>query len=239
MADLTVYVPGTGQSSDRLIDEGQVALASQTGIKVLLPWAPAKGSLDGLTDSWSTVERTGRQPLVRYNAAGLPTMTLDVLLTDRSGVHGRVDYELHQIRRLGQGEQLITIAGLSVGEEGPWRMTGLSIDIEQRSEGNRDVEKARVQMSFTAAVDVSLTTTSAAPVPSKTGPLTGGVKKPPTVKAPTPAAQYYTVRSGDSLWAIATKYYGDPSRWPKIADANRLKNPSLIRPGQRLTIPPK
>ncbi len=49
----------------------------------------------------------------------------------------------------------------------------------------------------------------------------------------------YTVVKGDSLWAIAKKYYGDGSKYPKIYNANKdkIKNPSLIYPGQVLTIP--
>ena len=47
----------------------------------------------------------------------------------------------------------------------------------------------------------------------------------------------YVVVSGDSLWAIAKKYYGDGSKYNKIVEANNIKNPSLIYPGQRLVIP--
>lgn len=49
----------------------------------------------------------------------------------------------------------------------------------------------------------------------------------------------YTVKSGDSLWAIAKKYYGNGAKWPKIHAANKdkVKNPNLIYPGQKLVIP--
>jgi nucleoid-associated protein YgaU len=49
----------------------------------------------------------------------------------------------------------------------------------------------------------------------------------------------YTVVKGDSLWAIAKKFYGDGSKYTKIASANKdkIKNPSLIYPGQKLVIP--
>jgi nucleoid-associated protein YgaU len=35
------------------------------------------------------------------------------------------------------------------------------------------------------------------------------------------ATQSYTVASGDSLWAIAEKVYGDGSRWTDIYEANQ------------------
>lgn len=55
--------------------------------------------------------------------------------------------------------------------------------------------------------------------------------------APEPAAQTYTVVSGDTLWAIAERYYGDGSKYQQIADASGIANPDLIYPGQVLTIP--
>ncbi|GAA0712019.1 LysM peptidoglycan-binding domain-containing protein [Dokdonella soli] len=59
----------------------------------------------------------------------------------------------------------------------------------------------------------------------------------PVVDAP--AAQTYTVVSGDSLSKIAKKVYGNASRWQDIFKANRdqLDNPDLIKPGQVLKIP--
>lgn len=55
--------------------------------------------------------------------------------------------------------------------------------------------------------------------------------------APEPAARTYTVESGDSLWAIAERFYGDGSKYQLIADASGIPNPDLIQPGQVLTIP--
>lgn len=54
-----------------------------------------------------------------------------------------------------------------------------------------------------------------------------------------PTAKTYTVKKGDSLWAIAAKYYGKGSEYTKIANANtdKITNPNLIYPGQVLTLP--
>lgn len=51
--------------------------------------------------------------------------------------------------------------------------------------------------------------------------------------------QFYTVQPGDSLGAIARRFYGDASLYPQIFDANRrmLSSPDEIRTGQRLNIP--
>ena len=54
-----------------------------------------------------------------------------------------------------------------------------------------------------------------------------------------PTAKTYTVKAGDSLWAIAAKYYGSGAEYSKIYNANtdKVSNPNLIYPGQVLTIP--
>ena len=66
-------------------------------------------------------------------------------------------------------------------------------------------------------------------------------EKTPAAPAPAdnPYTQTYTVQSGDTLSKIAQKYYGDPSLYPKIFEANRdqLKDPNRIFPGQKLKIP--
>ena len=61
-------------------------------------------------------------------------------------------------------------------------------------------------------------------------------------KAPAPSsAKAYTVVSGDNLWNIAKRFYGDGSKYKLLAEANSgiVTNPNLIYPGQVLTIPAK
>jgi len=47
------------------------------------------------------------------------------------------------------------------------------------------------------------------------------------------------VEKGETLSKIAKKYYGDPNLYMKIFEANKdvLKNPDLIKIGQKLRIP--
>ena len=49
----------------------------------------------------------------------------------------------------------------------------------------------------------------------------------------------YTVQKGDSLWKIAKQFYGNGAQYSKIVSANadKIKNPNLIYPGQVFTIP--
>ena len=57
------------------------------------------------------------------------------------------------------------------------------------------------------------------------------------VAAEEPADVEYTVKSGDCLWNIAYKFYGDGLKYTKIVAANNIKNPNLILVGQKLCIP--
>jgi len=65
----------------------------------------------------------------------------------------------------------------------------------------------------------------------------------PTAPAPSapakPAPKIHTVVAGDTLSAIAKKYYGKAGEYMKIFEANKdkLKNPDQIKPGQELVIP--
>jgi nucleoid-associated protein YgaU len=105
-----------------------------------------------------------------------------------------------------------------------------------RAHGSNQITRATVSVTFTRASDPA----------TNVGPLSGGAKPPNTVStktttqvAPKPigTTRIYTVKKGDTLWAIAYKYYKDGTEWPTIARANKLRNPNLIFPGQRLKIP--
>jgi nucleoid-associated protein YgaU len=52
--------------------------------------------------------------------------------------------------------------------------------------------------------------------------------------------EYYIIKSGDTLSAIAQHYYKDAAQYPKIFEANRevIKDANLIFPGQKIRIPP-
>ncbi len=56
---------------------------------------------------------------------------------------------------------------------------------------------------------------------------------------PSDFTQWHEVKSGETLGKIAQRYYGDASLYPKIFEANKdvLKDPNMIRVGQKLRIP--
>lgn len=83
-----------------------------------------------------------------------------------------------------------------------------------------------VRMNFGSSATSS--TTSAKKETKKKEPV-----KPKTEK------RTYTVVRGDCLYSIATKFYGNGSKYTLIYNANKdkIKNPSLIDVGQVLVIP--
>jgi LysM repeat protein len=54
-----------------------------------------------------------------------------------------------------------------------------------------------------------------------------------------PEEEYYVIQKGDSLWKIASKYYNDGNKWPKLFEANKeiILDPDKIFPGQKIRIP--
>lgn len=51
--------------------------------------------------------------------------------------------------------------------------------------------------------------------------------------------EYYVIRAGDTLGALAEKYYGNASSYPRIFEANRgiIEDPNRIFVGQKIRIP--
>lgn len=69
---------------------------------------------------------------------------------------------------------------------------------------------------------------------------------PPPARAPepappaAPAPQIHVVQAGENLATISTRYYGTPSKWKLIFNANqdRLTDANNLRVGTRIEIPP-
>ncbi len=66
---------------------------------------------------------------------------------------------------------------------------------------------------------------------------TTGLKVANATAEPQPV--FHTVEKGDTLWAIATKHYGNGAKYNAIFEANKpmLTHPDKIYPGQVLRIP--
>jgi nucleoid-associated protein YgaU len=67
--------------------------------------------------------------------------------------------------------------------------------------------------------------------------------EPPSTPSPADpviqSVQTKRVATGHTLWALSQSYYGDPTRYPAIVEANRaqIHNPNVIFPGQVFVVP--
>ena len=60
-----------------------------------------------------------------------------------------------------------------------------------------------------------------------------------TAPPQTAEVDFYVIEKGDTLSAIAKRFYGDANAYPRIFEANRevIKDANLIYPGQKIRIP--
>ena len=77
---------------------------------------------------------------------------------------------------------------------------------------------------------------AAAPTPAAGAVVTAGA---PAKTAAAAAGKVHVVEKGDTLGAIAKKFYGKAGAYMKIFEANKdiLTDPDKIKPGQKLRIP--
>ncbi|MDY3359019.1 MAG: LysM peptidoglycan-binding domain-containing protein, partial [Clostridium celatum] len=62
------------------------------------------------------------------------------------------------------------------------------------------------------------------------------LRVPETKRETKPTPPEYVVKQGDTLWRIAKKITGEGANYKIIAEKNNIKNPDLLKVGQRLVI---
>ena len=86
---------------------------------------------------------------------------------------------------------------------------------------------------------------SGAPAPLASSPPAMAVASagqslaPPSADLVVDSVRIALVAHGHTLWALSRNYYGDPTRYPVIYEANKsqIHNPNLIYPGQVFVVP--
>jgi len=59
-----------------------------------------------------------------------------------------------------------------------------------------------------------------------------------TMKEPI-EGEVITIKKGDTLWHLASKYLGNPTKWPDFKKYNKFTNPNRIYPGEKMQLPVK
>jgi len=82
----------------------------------------------------------------------------------------------------------------------------------------------------------------ASPAASPSPPSAGAGATPTATAAAEASGDSYEVQAGDTLATISQQFYGDPTQWRRIYDANKDTigaDPDKLKLGMKLTIPPK
>lgn len=178
-------------------------------------------------------------------APGLTEITFDAVLPmlgQYSFANGyrRPDSYLNKLESLMTGKEPFRFLVSRVSPSGRLLYdTNMKVSLENYTVTEDATKGPDVAVSITLKQYISYSTktvTVVKPKPEKK-PVVQQKKKRETSSAP--KVKTYTVKSGDCLWNIAKKYYGNGAQYTKIYNANKgkIKNPNLIYPGQVLTIP--
>lgn len=88
-------------------------------------------------------------------------------------------------------------------------------------------------------VEYSIELVAEMPPPAASQVIVPGEQEGTASPSPAPgsAGNTYTVKQGDTLWALAVEYLGDGTRWREIAQANGITDPTTLQVGQEIIIP--
>lgn len=239
-------LPGAVRLPTRKAARMTIAPDSGSGPTIDVPFAPRGVEHSNLAGDFVIVDRPGLVQQIVYQNPLLPTMHFTLQIADQKqqsqfAFHASAGFVVRTITTAiqilssiqtyaSQGRRLRIAYGAF--ESGLWYITSYSFTTIHRDVLTDEVTYAEADLTLTRATDVS----------QGLGPTTGGVapSSPPVTVAPKPVAsspRTWPVHSGDTLWEIAVKEYGNGSKWPIIAKANGIKDPRNLPVGKRLVIP--
>lgn len=205
-----------------------------SGFVLTVPYAPRQMEIAGQGATYETVPRPGRTPLIVWSGLEAEERAFDLFLVDRRNPGRSIQELIAGLRRLSRSrERLIVKYG---GSTALWRMRQMTMRVEERTDLADLISRATASVTLVRSSDWVL----------NVGPVTGGAKPPAAPAAPPPGApaparpaapRTHVVSRGETLSGIALRFYRDASQWRRIADTNKIRNPNLIRVGQRLVIP--
>lgn len=222
--------------------------AEAGGTVLSIPYAPQNVSHTDMVVDYVTVPRPGLIENVVFSNVQRPKMSMDLKVYDKKVVATTNGSEtllralsvIQAIQSMARKGTRVRIAYGAL-ESGLWYITNLQVRTTKRDPLTDEIIGADVTLDCLRG-DSAISGTG-------TGPVSGGVKSPskpppaaatpsnPTKSPAKPSARYHRVKSGDTLYAISIKFYGAGSKWTRIADANRIKDPRKLKIGLNLRIP--
>jgi chromosome segregation ATPase len=111
----------------------------------------------------------------------------------------------------------------------------LRVSIDQLNLSRRENDALRTRLAV-----ITPSPASSFATPTRPGSTTAAaIQQTTPAAAPAAVPRRHVVAPGDTLSALALRYYGSPVRWAEIFEANRdrLPNERALRPGMELVIP--
>ena len=118
-------------------------------------------------------------------------------------------------------------------------LTGEAATIEAKGKAMAEFNKLVETENTINKIALAKAPAAVAPPPAAGAVVTGGAPAKTAAAAAAAGAKVHVVEKGDTLGAIAKKYYGKAGAYMKIFEANKdiLTDPDKIKPGQKLRIP--
>lgn len=224
------------------------AFITEDGTQYSLQATPEEASLSGVGGQWEVIERQGQKPLTRYAGALNRKLQLDHTIHDALVQFGTATNAINVLLGLADANppRKVRIVNMTsdIETRGWWIIESLALSIRTRL-ASQEIESADLSWQLTEHVDARPEVSKVPPPPpppappasASSGSITGGTE--------------YTVKKGDSLWAIASRLLGSGPRWRELYDQNKDRlgwtAPEMYRnlltvwiyPGQVIKVPPK
>lgn len=213
---------------------------------VLMPITPSKVKVK-INNQNDTLTLINGEEINILKEPGLTDVSFDLLLPQVSypftnGGAQSADYYLSLFERLKTSKQPFQfILNRSMPSGRRLFYTNLTVGMEdyQITDDAEEGFDITVTVSLKQYRHYGTKTVTIQPAPTPAETPTATVEQPQRETSQAPQQTTYTVKSGDCLWNIAKKYFGDGSRYNEIYELNKDKitNPNLIYPNQVLTLP--
>jgi hypothetical protein len=182
---------------------------------------------------WTTVPRPRRLNITQYDGRNPFGMDLHIVI-DKFRTNESIEVECSALERLALPPRtnaeppILRVLGAVPHSDLSWVVTEIDWrSVIRRADGKRTRQEAMVKLLRYVKPDRVNTDTAAQKAREK-----GSGGQAPKLKT-------WKVQRGDTLSKIAAspKVYGDASKWRKIADANKIRDPKALKIGQTLVIP--
>lgn len=240
MATVRLVTPSAAASSPAK-PHPKVTLAGN-GASVTLDITDKEAELDDLAAEWEVIRRPNRRPLLEFAGLNLAKVTLKAVV-GLDHEEADVSPRLAQLRKVALGRHGVIVGSTSgAGASGVrWAITSYRYRVRRRRAGDNAILSARIDLElteFSTAEEETLSRPGSATLGAAASSSASKPTAAPAKLAPSAApVRRVTMAAGETLWTIADRYYGNGNAWPRVADANGIRDTRTVGAGTVLTLP--